>query len=182
MAQSPCFFTPLAEPLYPFSMSPLLSWKPSFLWQDPSTLVSGYSYTGLPFPNPSPFPPHSLPTPNSQYPGQISASLRRLQESGFSCPEHLLFQLWFSTKHSFVNHNQLSSLLIGTNETNIDDSTLKQNSWPSLLSTWSPTPLHGREAIFIHNYNKGLSDEKYLESTLLYYCTFRNSGGSAVPR
>ncbi len=32
---------------------------------------------------------HSLPTPNSQYPGQLCASLRRLQESGFSCLEHL---------------------------------------------------------------------------------------------
>jgi hypothetical protein len=39
MAQSPCSFLPLADSPCSLFYSPLLTWKSSLLWQDPSTLV-----------------------------------------------------------------------------------------------------------------------------------------------
>jgi hypothetical protein len=40
--------------------------------------------------SPSSTPSHSLPIPNSQYPGYLCTPLRRLQDSSFSCPEQYL--------------------------------------------------------------------------------------------
>ncbi len=83
MAQSPCFFTPLADPpLSPFFV-PFTYLEPSLLWQDPSTLVSGYSQTDLPFLNPSPFPPHSkFPVPRLNMRLTTTTSRIRLLLSG----------------------------------------------------------------------------------------------------
>jgi hypothetical protein len=59
MAQSPCFLLPLLIPFCFSSISLYLLGNPPWCDRIPSTLVSGYSQTDLPFLNPSPFPPHS---------------------------------------------------------------------------------------------------------------------------
>ncbi len=77
------FLLPLLIPSCPLSLSPLLTWKPSLLWQDPSTLVSGYLQTDLPFLNPFPFPPHSkFPVPRLNMRLTTTTSRIRLLLSG----------------------------------------------------------------------------------------------------
>ncbi len=65
MAQSPCSFTfPCWFPFASSSISLYLLGNPPCCDRIPSTLVSGYSQTDLPFLNPSPFLPHSkFPVP-----------------------------------------------------------------------------------------------------------------------
>ncbi len=80
MAQSPCFLSPPSNPLY------LLGNPPSCdrirpLWsQVACKLTSPFFLNPFPIPPPSKFPEPRL----------LSASLWRPQESGFSCPEHIL--------------------------------------------------------------------------------------------
>ncbi len=84
MAQTPCF-TPLAESL----LSPFFV---PFTYLETLLAVTGSVHLGLrllvnwpPLSQPFPFPPHSkFPVPRLN----ICALLRRLQESGFFCPEH----------------------------------------------------------------------------------------------
>ncbi len=66
MAQSPCSFTPLAKPLLsPFSVP--------FTYLETLLAVTGSVHLGLrllvKLTSPSSTLSHSLPTPNSQYPG-----------------------------------------------------------------------------------------------------------------
>ncbi len=83
MAQSPCFLSPLAD-------SPLLPFLVPFSYLETLLAVTGSVHLGLrllvnwpPLSQPFPIPPHSkFPVPRL-----LSASLRQLQESGFSCPE-----------------------------------------------------------------------------------------------
>jgi hypothetical protein len=88
MAQSPCLLFPLLIPFVPF-LVPLLTWKPSLLWQNPSTLVSDYSQTDLPFLNPFPFPLHSkFPVPRLNMRLTTTTSRIRLLLSGTHTKEY----------------------------------------------------------------------------------------------
>jgi hypothetical protein len=83
---------PLLLPLLVLFCSPFhfpLTYLETLLWHDaiPSTLAPGCSQTDLPLPIPSPFPPHTLPIPNSQQPRSIvlltkTTSRARLPRSG----------------------------------------------------------------------------------------------------
>ncbi len=72
----PCYY-PLTSPFY----SLLLTWKPSFGVMRP---CPPWSQDARKLTSPFSSPPHPLPIPNSQHPGQLCASLRRHCDSGFS--------------------------------------------------------------------------------------------------
>jgi hypothetical protein len=83
MALSPCFYFPLLFPLCSPFCSLLLTWNPPCC----DRIRPPWSQVARKLISPSSTPSHSLPIPNSQYPGYLCAPLWRLQDSGFSCPE-----------------------------------------------------------------------------------------------
>jgi hypothetical protein len=99
MAQSPCFLSPLADSL----LLPLFN--PLYLLGNPPScdrIRPPRSQVACKLTSPFSTLSHSLPHPNSQYPGYLRR-LRRLQESGFSCPEHV---------HILYNEHRASLIII----------------------------------------------------------------------
>ncbi len=101
MAQSPCFFAPLANSLFAsfFTLLDLLG-NPPCCDRIPSTLVPGYSWTDLPFLNPSPFPPHSkFPAPRLIVRLTTTTSWSRLLMSGTNpINVHVHVQVWLQVQ------------------------------------------------------------------------------------
>jgi hypothetical protein len=105
----PLLFAPLANSLFTSLFTPFyLLGNPPCCDRIPSTLVPGYSWTDLPFLNPSPFPPHSkFPVPRLIVRPTTTTSWSQLSMSGTGINFYL-----FSTFLSCFNLKKTNVLAI----------------------------------------------------------------------